>query len=75
MGPEVGHRRNSAGFGRHGFKRDQGVDGPDPDVAGLWYATGHGRNGILFAALTAELIRDGLDGTAEPENLSAPSRS
>jgi glycine oxidase len=32
--------------------------GADPDVAGLWYATGHGRNGILLAALTGEIIAD-----------------
>jgi glycine oxidase len=32
--------------------------GPDPDVAGLWYATGHGRNGILLAGLTGEIIAD-----------------
>jgi glycine oxidase len=29
--------------------------GRDPDVERLWYATGHGRNGILLAALTAEV--------------------
>ncbi len=30
--------------------------GPDPDAEGLWYATGHGRNGVLWAGLTGELI-------------------
>jgi len=34
------------------------VLGPDPDVERLWYATGHGRNGILLAALTGEIIAD-----------------
>ena len=34
------------------------VIGPDPDVGGLWYATGHGRNGILLAAITGEIIGD-----------------
>jgi glycine oxidase len=37
--------------------------GPDPEMEGLFYATGHGRNGILFAPLTgravAELILEG----------------
>jgi glycine oxidase len=37
--------------------------GPDPELDGLLYATGHGRNGILFAPLTgravADLILDG----------------
>ena len=30
--------------------------GPAPDLAHLWYATGHGRNGILLAAVTAQLL-------------------
>src|SRR5204862_268594 len=34
------------------------IIGPDPDVAGLYYATGHGRNGVLLAALTGEIIGD-----------------
>ena len=32
--------------------------GADPDVNGLWYATGHGRNGILLAGITGEVIGD-----------------
>jgi glycine oxidase len=36
----------------------QPIVGPDPAVASLWYATGHGRNGVLFAALTGEVIGD-----------------
>ena len=32
--------------------------GPDPGVRGLWYAVGHGRNGILLAALTGDVIGD-----------------
>src|SRR5881296_4602431 len=34
------------------------IVGPDPDVERLWYAAGHGRNGILLAALTGEIIAD-----------------
>jgi glycine oxidase len=34
------------------------IVGPDEGVEGLLYATGHGRNGILFAALTGEAIGD-----------------
>jgi glycine oxidase len=34
------------------------VVGRDPEVQGLWYATGHGRNGVLLAALTGEIIAD-----------------
>jgi len=38
--------------------------GPDPEVAGLWYAVGHGRNGILLAALTGDVIGDLMTGKA-----------
>lgn len=34
------------------------IVGPDPEVTGLLYATGHGRNGILFAALTGDAVGD-----------------
>ncbi|MGH7676791.1 MAG: NAD(P)/FAD-dependent oxidoreductase, partial [Gemmatimonadales bacterium] len=34
----------------------QPIVGPDPAVAGLWYAVGHGRSGILLAALTGDVI-------------------
>jgi glycine oxidase len=34
------------------------IVGRDPAVAGLWYATGHGRNGVLLAALTGEVVKD-----------------
>jgi len=32
------------------------IIGPDPWLSGLWYATGHGRNGMLLAAYTGDLI-------------------
>jgi glycine oxidase len=32
------------------------IIGPDPDRPNLWYATGHGRNGVLLAAVTGEII-------------------
>ena len=38
--------------------------GPDPDLEGLVYATGHFRNGILLAPITARLITDVLAGVA-----------
>jgi glycine oxidase len=34
------------------------IVGRDPEVEHLWYATGHGRNGVLLAALTGEIIGD-----------------
>ncbi|MFO8175020.1 MAG: FAD-dependent oxidoreductase, partial [Longimicrobiales bacterium] len=37
--------------------------GPDPEMAGLFYAAGHGRNGVLYASLVgrsvAELVLNG----------------
>ncbi|HEV8265848.1 MAG TPA: FAD-dependent oxidoreductase [Gemmatimonadales bacterium] len=36
--------------------------GADPELPGLWYATGHGRNGVLLAALSGEIIGDLLAG-------------
>jgi glycine/D-amino acid oxidase-like deaminating enzyme len=30
--------------------------GTDPHVPNLWYATGHGRNGILLAAMTGDIL-------------------
>jgi glycine oxidase len=38
------------------------VIGAEPRLPGLWYATGHGRNGILLAGITGVLIRQLLAG-------------
>jgi len=38
------------------------IIGAEPQLPGLWYATGHGRNGILLAGITGVLIRQLLDG-------------
>jgi glycine oxidase len=41
--------------------------GPSPSAPGLLYATGHYRNGILLAPLTAELVADAIvDGRQDP---------
>jgi len=41
------------------------VLGPEPRVQGLFYATGHGRNGILLAPITARILADlVLDGAS-----------
>ncbi len=37
------------------------IVGPEPRLAGLWYATGHGRNGILLAGITGVLLRQLMD--------------
>ncbi|HZA97932.1 MAG TPA: glycine oxidase ThiO [Gemmatimonadales bacterium] len=52
------------------------VIGPDPDVPGLWYATGHGRNGILLAGLTGRIMAQLINGTRPSQDLRpfAPGR-
>ncbi|MGH7588577.1 MAG: glycine oxidase ThiO [Gemmatimonadota bacterium] len=47
------------------------VLGPDPDLPGLVYATGHYRNGILLAPLTAQCLAALVAGRPEPLDLSA----
>jgi glycine oxidase len=46
------------------------IIGAEPSLPGLWYATGHGRNGILMAGITGVLVRQLLDRTATREELS-----
>ena len=50
--------------------------GAEPRLAGLWYATGHGRHGILLAGLTGLLIKQLVGGEPAAEDLAAfsPSR-
>ena len=40
--------------------------GPSP-VAGLWLTTGHHRNGVLLAAISAELLTAAISGNATPQ--------
>jgi glycine oxidase len=49
--------------------------GPDPDQPDLLYATGHYRNGILLAPLTAELIRSLVFGESPSVDLSPYRRN
>ncbi|UCC26530.1 MAG: glycine oxidase ThiO [Gemmatimonadales bacterium] len=51
---------------RPGTPDDLPIVGPDPEVSGLWYLTGHYRNGILLAPATAHLLTEGLTGVASP---------
>jgi glycine oxidase len=37
------------------------IVGPEPLLEGLWYATGHGRNGILLAGITGVVLRRMMD--------------
>jgi glycine oxidase len=45
--------------------------GPEPRLAGLWYAAGYGRHGVLLAAITAMLLRLMMNGQQPTEDLSA----
>src|ERR1044072_2449093 len=45
------------------------VLGPDEEVAGLFYATGHYRNGILLAPITAKMIADSVLNRGAPSLL------
>jgi len=52
------------------------IIGPSPSVEGLVYATGHYRNGILLAPLTAAVVADLImDGRRDPAlTLTSPDR-
>jgi glycine oxidase len=47
------------------------IIGPEPRRRGLWYATGHGRNGILLSGITGELIAQQIAGESIELDLSA----
>jgi glycine oxidase len=59
-----------AGF-RPRAKDDLPVLGPCKEIAGLFYATGHYRNGILLAPITAQLIAAAIVDGATPAMLAA----
>ena len=52
------------------------VIGREPDLPGLWYATGHGRNGILLAGLTGVIMATLINGQEPGHDLRpfAPDR-
>jgi glycine oxidase len=49
---------------RPGTPDGRPIVGREPQLEGLWYATGHGRSGILFAGITGQIILDQLAGEA-----------
>ena len=53
------------------------IVGGDPETEGLWFATGHGRNGILLAALTGDAIGTLLAGEAMDVDIApfSPARA
>ena len=44
--------------------------GPGP-IEGVWLATGHHRNGVLLAAITAELIAEAITAAGQGSGTSA----
>lgn len=61
---------------RPGTPDSRPILGPDPEVDGLVYATGHFRNGILLAPVTASLVADVVTGQSTEIPLApfAPDR-
>ena len=51
---------------RPGTPDDLPILGADPEVGGLFYATGHYRNGILLAPVTADLVAGAVLGEPSP---------
>ena len=51
---------------RPGTADDLPILGADPELAGLVYATGHYRNGILLAPLTARWVAALIEGEPPP---------
>jgi glycine oxidase len=49
------------------------IIGAEPRLPGLWYATGHGRNGILLAGITGVIVRQLLSGEPTVEDIDAYS--
>jgi glycine oxidase len=47
------------------------IVGAEPTVRGLWYATGHGRNGVLLAGLTADIVADLVSEGKTPLDVAA----
>jgi glycine oxidase len=58
---------------RPGTPDGRPIIGRDSQIENLWYATGHGRNGILLAAVTGELIAAVHAGEAVESDLTAVS--
>jgi glycine oxidase len=47
------------------------IIGPEPRAEGLWYATGHGRNGVLLAGITGTVLLQMMAKEATLESVAA----
>ncbi len=47
------------------------IVGAEPRLPGLWYATGHGRNGILLAGITGVVMRELVGREESREDIDA----
>jgi glycine oxidase len=56
---------------RPGTPDGRPIVGREPDLSGLWYATGHGRNGVLLAGITGVIVAQFLAGEATLEGVEA----
>src|SRR5262249_24995673 len=61
-------KRHWAGL-RPGSPDGLPIIGAEPRLRGLWYATGHGRNGALLAGVTGELLARATGGEDVSETL------
>ena len=64
----IGIHRAWSGL-RPGTPDGRPIVGREPDLKGLWYATGHGRNGVLLAGITGTIIAQLLAGEATLEEV------
>ncbi len=55
---------------RPGTPDELPILGPDPTLAGLHYATGHYRNGILLTPVTAQVVADAVTGAPPSHDLT-----
>ena len=63
-----------AGF-RPRASDDRPIIGPDDEIEGLFYASGHYRNGILLAPITAKLLANKMiDGSTDRLQVFSPNR-
>jgi len=47
------------------------IIGRDPDLPSVFYACGHGKNGILLAPITAECVASLIAGSPPPLDISS----